>query len=662
MKERLVLHEQMTTDDEAEDSLDDEDSSVEEDDAFQTASIGLPVSSLPTGLCYDERMRYHSEVSATTGENVHPEDPRRIYFIFKELKEAGLVADGDDKSNVVVRQPLLRIDAREATEAECCLVHTQAHYDFVKSTASLSDEELIDLSEDIAMDSIYFNSLSYFSSKLSAGGAIETCRAVVNRTVKNAIAVIRPPGNGCQKAFYDDPNILYISLHVHMDGRFYPSGPDGGMDRVGIGLGVGKNVNIPWPTKGMGDGDYMYAFQHVVMPIANEFDPDLVIVASGFDAAAGDELGGCFVTPPCYAHMTHMLMSLANGKIAVCLEGGYNFRAISKSALAVTRTLMGEPPDRLEATQATLSAVETVEKVRQIQSQYWQSIYPKDVLRVYQANQLYQAHKMTNLPILRDTISPSFKDQVLATRDYDTKPNLLIIFHDPPELTIPPGRLSTLVSPGNTHYHDMVSNYIYRATPLDCGVIDVNIPVRITTSVPASNETHDVPYASLETDLARKQGLQLANYLWTNYVEAIVDPSTKIFLMGCGNAFHAVARLISESDTVYKSLEGVIGFIATNPVRPVSNMSNPWVSSWYRDNSRIYVSKTHSVWATKQKSGNLSRKYGTVVGSEGGTVMSIMQAEEEACWEWIRTKVEEDRDESTGGEMEIEEREQTHQS
>lgn len=43
-------------------------------------------------------------------------------------------------------------------------------------------------------------------------------------------------------------------------------------------------------------------------------------VAAGFDAAAGDELGGCFVTPACYAHMTHMLMTLAGGKVAVCLE------------------------------------------------------------------------------------------------------------------------------------------------------------------------------------------------------------------------------------------------------------------------------------------------------------------------------------------------------
>lgn len=87
----------------------------------------------------------------------------------------------------------------------------------------------------------------------------------------------------------------------------------------------------------MGDADYMHAFQDVVMPISREFDPDLVIsksfpatmteavtkgseVSAGFDAAAGDELGGCFVTPTCYTHMTHMLMSLANGKVAVCLE------------------------------------------------------------------------------------------------------------------------------------------------------------------------------------------------------------------------------------------------------------------------------------------------------------------------------------------------------
>jgi histone deacetylase 6 len=61
--------------------------------------------------------------------------------------------------------------------------------------SDMTDEQLIDLSESPRMDSIYFNSLSYYSGKLSAGGVIETCRAVVSRKVKNAIAVVRPPGH-----------------------------------------------------------------------------------------------------------------------------------------------------------------------------------------------------------------------------------------------------------------------------------------------------------------------------------------------------------------------------------------------------------------------------------------------------------------------------------
>jgi hypothetical protein len=96
-------------------------------------SFGLPVSTLPTGLCYDERMRYHAEV-AINESSYHPEDPRRIYYIFKELCEAGLVDDYKSR-RPLVRQPLLRIDAREATEEECCLIHTRKHWDFVKSTS-----------------------------------------------------------------------------------------------------------------------------------------------------------------------------------------------------------------------------------------------------------------------------------------------------------------------------------------------------------------------------------------------------------------------------------------------------------------------------------------------------------------------------------------------
>lgn len=86
----------------------------------------------------------------------------------------------------------------------------------------------------------------------------------------------------------------------------------------------------------MRDADYLYVFHHVVMPIAMEFSPELVfgdyfpmfvhtfsdphLVSAGFDAADGDDLGECHVTPAGYAHMTNMLCSLANGRVVVALE------------------------------------------------------------------------------------------------------------------------------------------------------------------------------------------------------------------------------------------------------------------------------------------------------------------------------------------------------
>ena len=73
-------------------------------------------------------------------------------------------------------------------------------------------------------------------------------------------------------------------------GHFFPG--TGGPSEVGKGPGAGRTVNIPWPTGSMGNGDYMAAFHHIVLPITYEFSPDLIIISAGFDAAAGDPLGG----------------------------------------------------------------------------------------------------------------------------------------------------------------------------------------------------------------------------------------------------------------------------------------------------------------------------------------------------------------------------------
>jgi len=459
---------------------------------------------LPTGCCYDDRMKLHA--NADFGPNPHhPEDPSRIEHIMQTFKKAGLVFTGSDAelARIIKTEPtkyMWRIPARPATKEEICMVHHPRHYLWVEELSRKSTQELRHLSAimDQGRDSLYVGSMTYEASLISAGGAIETCKSVVTGVVKNAFAIIRPPGhhaeydqpmgfclfnnvpiaakicqadypdlcrkilildwdvhhgNGIQNLFYDDPNILYISLHVYRNGEFYPGKPDnpmtpdGGIEHCGAGPGLGKNVNIGWHDQGMGDGEYMAAFQKIVMPIAHEFNPDLVIISAGFDAAAGDELGACFVTPACYAHMTHMLMSLAGGKVAVCLEGGYDLEAISKSALAVAQTLMGEPPPKMEIPKISREAAKVLAKVQAYHAPYWECMRPgvvdvqelqlqdssrlHDVVRRAQRQVLSEKHGMLPLYIQRDVLYKSFENQVLVTRGISEARRLLVIVHDP---------------------------------------------------------------------------------------------------------------------------------------------------------------------------------------------------------------------------------------
>lgn len=455
------------------------------------------LAALPTGCCYDDRMKLHANADFSESPH-HPEDPRRIEAIMTAFREEGLIYNGNAIDLVEIQKTdpnryMWRIGARKALRDEICTTHTHEHYQWVESLSHKTSAELRDLTRvfDAGRSSIYVGNLTYEAALISAGGAIETCKNVVSGRVKNAIAVIRPPGhhaehnesmgfcifnnvpiaakvcqadypeicrrilildwdvhhgNGIQNIFYDDPNVLYISIHVYQNGEFYPQGPEGDLDKCGRGAGVGRNVNIGWTDQGMGDGEYMAAFQRIVMPIAHEFDPDLVIISAGFDAAVGDDLGGCFVTPPCYSQMTHMLMSLAGGKVAVCLEGGYNLKAISKSALAVAKTLMGEPPERMLLPPLNHAAANTLDSVQRIQSRYWNCMRSRvvpyselrqpgtnpvsDIIRRSQKDEL-KAHGMIPLYIMKNRISTPYKNQVLATPGLHTAKKILLIIHDP---------------------------------------------------------------------------------------------------------------------------------------------------------------------------------------------------------------------------------------
>ncbi|GKZ74593.1 histone deacetylase hda1 [Aspergillus niger] len=614
--------------------FDKQDSLVEDNsdwtDEDTVARTGLPIASLPSGLCYDVQMRYHCEVRPTA--DVHPEDPRRIYYIYKELCRAGLV-DDPESCRPLVSRPLKRINARNATEAEISLIHTPDHFAFVESTKDMSDDELIALEH--TRDSIYFNKLTFASSILSVGGAIETCLAVATRKVKNAIAVIRPPGHHAE---HDKTMGFCLFNNVSVAARVCQNR---------LGDSCRKILILDWMGNSTLEGKKVTGIT-VVKALVSEADVFISNrcepVASGFDAAAGDELGGCFVTPSCYAHMTHMLMTLANGKVAVCLEGGYNFRSISKSALAVTKTLMGDPPDRLHTTSPSALATTTVRRVMMIQSHYWHCMYPKgppqdglftdrlhDVIRAYQSKQLYDNYKLTSLFIYRTAISRSFENQVLASSNYHQAVPLVVIFHDPPEIMGLPHPVTNKLEAHNCWLADVMKDYIGWIVSKGYAVIDVNIPKHVTidpSSGKYEEEDENRPTATEE----------LAGYLWDNYIEP--SEATEIFFMGVGNAFYGVANLLINRETLYKRVNSVVSFVAENPVRAIASHTQVWLSRWYKDNSLVFVSHTHGVWNNVETRRKPSKRYGQLVQSPKASLSEMLMHHKEEVYQWISERAD----------------------
>ncbi|KAK0549432.1 Histone deacetylase hda1 [Tilletia horrida] len=438
-----------------------------------------------TGLVYCAAMGLHAPPDPASE---HPERPERILRIYAALRGSGCLAR------------MRKIVPRAAKREEIELFHESGMYDGLERTAAFSRHVLAVHSAQLeAASSLYLNEHTALCARLSCGSVIEMCDAVASRRIRNGFAVVRPPGhhaegsramgfcfynnvvvatkflqqkyargkdqvdkvlildwdvhhgNGTQQAFLDAPDTLYISLHRYEDGTFYPGGIAGGVEQVGTGNGKGTNVNVPWPCAGMGDGDYLYAFQRVIMPIAQEYNPDFVIISAGFDAADGDEIGGMHVSPKAYAHMTHMLSSLANGRLVVVLEGGYNLDATAQSALAVTKTILGEAPEAYDVNElgCGLIAQRTVHEVAKVQERYWKSIVsselePKvnddaplsrigipEIIRHHRARHLWNDYRLLHLPLMTN-LAPYFQHAVFTSEHLlDAGPkNVLLFVHD----------------------------------------------------------------------------------------------------------------------------------------------------------------------------------------------------------------------------------------
>lgn len=144
-------------------------------------------------------------------------------------------------------------------------------------------------------------------------------------------------GNGTQDIFYDDPSVLFVSLHQY---PWYPY--TGAPDEVGEGAGRGFNVNVPMPAMASGEA-YRLAFDEVVLPAIDRFDPTWMLVSAGFDGHRADPLTELSLTSADYSDLIGQLVAMVPaGRRLLFLEGGYDLQALSDCSGAVTAHLMGE--------------------------------------------------------------------------------------------------------------------------------------------------------------------------------------------------------------------------------------------------------------------------------------------------------------------------------
>ncbi|XP_053311882.1 histone deacetylase 7 [Spea bombifrons] len=400
------------------------------DPSSKTISLPVPEQTtkprFTTGIVYDSTMLKHQ---CTCGDNSkHPEHAGRIQSIWSRLQERGL------------RNQCECLRGRKASQEELQSVHTETHVllygtnplnrlklDNRKLAGILAQRVFVMLpcgGLGVDSDTIWNEHNSSNAARWAAGSVIDLAFKVTTGELKNGFALVRPPGhhadpttamgfcffnsvaiaakqlqqrldirkilivdwdvhhgNGTQRVFYRDPNVLYISLHRHDDGNFFPG--SGAADEVGASSGEGFNVNVAW-TGGleppMGDAEYLAAFRTVVMPIAHEFSPDVVLVSAGFDAAEGHPapLGGYKVTAKCFGHMTRQLMSLAGGRVVLALEGGHDLTSICDASEACVSALLGNEldpiPEETLRQRPNPNAIRSLETCIQVQSKYWTSV------------------------------------------------------------------------------------------------------------------------------------------------------------------------------------------------------------------------------------------------------------------------------------------------
>jgi len=321
----------------------------------------------------------------------HPERPERIQVLL-------------DLAKTLDARSYRLLVPRAASRADLESIHGAEHVRLVEST-SRHHQYALDGDTITCRD-------SFTVSLLAVGGYLVLLDAIAAGEAQNGFALVRPPGhhalrnramgfclfntmaigaeylkrrhgakkilimdwdvhhgNGTQEAFYEDPSVLFISTHQY---PFYPG--TGAVNEVGAGGGEGYTINVPLPA-GCADAEYLQVFQDIVVPAAEKFRPEWILVSAGFDPHRRDPLGGMGVTEQGFAAMAQRLAAVAErfaaGRIALLLEGGYDLAGLCNSVASVLSTLQEKKPPLAERLPLNQSRIEPlIRRILQVHEKY----------------------------------------------------------------------------------------------------------------------------------------------------------------------------------------------------------------------------------------------------------------------------------------------------
>ncbi len=309
---------------------------------------------MPTGYVYEEIFTKHDFPG-------HPENAYRLVRVMDYLDKKGILAQ------------LTQVPSRPARREELIRCHHPQHIELVKSVCQ-NGGGMLD-------PDTYTNEFSYEAALHAAGGLIDLTFGVIDGTLNNGFALVRPPGhhatpdramgfclfgnvaiaaraaiaekglervaiidfdvhhgNGTQAILDDDPAVMFVSSHQY---PFYPG--SGSINDIGTGGAAGTKLNLPLMAKTDDEG-FQRLYSEVVFPVLRRFQPELILVSVGFDAHWKDPLANIDLSLTGYCWLVEHLIALANemcqGRIVFTLEGGYDVEVLAPGVGNVFRALM----------------------------------------------------------------------------------------------------------------------------------------------------------------------------------------------------------------------------------------------------------------------------------------------------------------------------------